>query len=395
MPAPAWAPGSFPGPTLDVLTGLSGANPPDGLFPRLIAMLSAARICLAVLVLGLAASPAAANEADARAERIELQGNGLFAQLFPRREQAPLPPGQIPGQAPGATTDPSELVVRIDRLEATIRQLTGLIEQLQFRNQQMEQQLRRMQEDVEFRLSGAPPGTRPAARPPAGPSAMPPAAAPATPGRRSDAFDPTQSPNAPGAPRPLGSPPVGPNVIAGTAPDVAPATTRMPGAPLDLTPGATAPDVTLAPRGPGPIGRPIAPGTQATLPPSDSAKDAYDLAYGYLLRRDYQLATESFKKFLGDFPNDRMAPEAYYGLGESMFQRQQYRDSAESFLKISTDYPNAPRAAEALLRLGQSLAALDERETACAAFGEIARKYPRASAVVKQTVVQEQRRAKC
>jgi len=151
----------------------------------------------------------------------------------------------------------------------------------------------------------------------------------------------------------------------------------------------------LAPRGPGPVGRPIAPGTQATLPPSDSAKDAYDLAYGYMLRRDYALATESFKKFLSDFPNDRMAPEAFYWLGESMYQRQQYRDSAENFLKISTDYPNAPRAAEALLRLGQSLAALDERETACAAFGEIARKYPRASAAVKQAVVQEQRRAKC
>jgi tol-pal system protein YbgF len=391
MPAPTWAPVSFPGPTLDVLTGLSGANSPDGLFLRLIAMRSAARICLTILVLSVAASPAAAQERDPN----------LFAQLFPRREQAPLPPGQIPGQipgqAPGAAAEPSDLVVRIDRLEATIRQLTGMIEQLQFRNQQMEQQLRRMQEDVEFRLSGAAPGTRPAARPPAGPAAMPPAATPVptTPGRRSDVFDPTQSPNAPGAPRTLGSMPAGPNVIAGTAPDVAPATARAPGAPLDLTPGATPADPTLAPRGPGPIGRPIAPGTQATLPPSDSAKDVYDLAYGYLLRRDYALATESFKKFLSDFPNDRLAPDAFYGLGESMFQRQQYRDSAESFLKISTDYPNAPRAAEALLRLGQSLAALDERETACAAFGEIARKYPRASAAVKQAVVQEQRRAKC
>jgi len=389
MPAPAWAPVSFSGPTLDVLTGLSGANPPDGLFLRSIAMRPAARICLAVLVLGLAASPAAANEADARAERVEMQGNGLLAQLFPRREEAPLPPGQVPGQAPGAATEPSEYVVRIDRLEATIRQLTGMIEQLQFRNQQMEQQLRRMQEDVEFRLSGVP-GARPAARPPAGP-----APAPATPGRRSDVFDPTLSPNAPGAPRPLGSPPGGPGVIAGTAPNVAPAAARAPGAPLDLAPGATPADPTLAPRGPGPVGRPVAPGTQATLPPSDSAKDAYDLAYGYMLRRDYALATESFKKFLSDFPNDRMAPEAFYWLGESMYQRQQYRDSAENFLKISTDYPNAPRAAEALLRLGQSLAALDERETACAAFGEIARKYPRASAAVKQAVVQEQRRAKC
>ena len=35
----------------------------------------------------------------------------------------------------------SELVMRINRLESQVRQLTGTIEQLQFRNQQLEQQL--------------------------------------------------------------------------------------------------------------------------------------------------------------------------------------------------------------------------------------------------------------
>src|SRR5882757_1594365 len=45
-----------------------------------------------------------------------------------------------------AQASPADLVVRIDRLEAQIRQLTGTIEQLQFRNQQLEAQLKRMQE---------------------------------------------------------------------------------------------------------------------------------------------------------------------------------------------------------------------------------------------------------
>src|ERR1700687_3632745 len=36
-----------------------------------------------------------------------------------------------------AQASPADLVVRIDRLEAQIRQLTGTIEQLQFRNQQL------------------------------------------------------------------------------------------------------------------------------------------------------------------------------------------------------------------------------------------------------------------
>ena len=37
---------------------------------------------------------------------------------------------------------PSDLILRLDRLEAQVRQLTGTIEQLQFRNQQLETQLR-------------------------------------------------------------------------------------------------------------------------------------------------------------------------------------------------------------------------------------------------------------
>ena len=46
----------------------------------------------------------------------------------------------------------SDLMLRLDRLEAQIRQLTGVIEQLQFRNQQLEQHVRRMQDDAEQRF---------------------------------------------------------------------------------------------------------------------------------------------------------------------------------------------------------------------------------------------------
>src|SRR5262245_58148460 len=99
-----------------------------------------------------------------------------------------------------------DLVVRLERLESQIRQLTGAIEQLQFRNQQLEGQVRRMQEDNEYRFQelGAKGGGRATAQP--RPQSAPPGPAPTTtPGRRGDAFDPTQNPNAPGTPRTLGS----------------------------------------------------------------------------------------------------------------------------------------------------------------------------------------------
>ncbi len=134
---------------------------------------------------------------------------------------------------------------------------------------------------------------------------------------------------------------------------------------------------------------------QATLPPGDTPKDEYDLAYGYVLHKDYGPASDTFRDFLHKYPTDRLAPEAQYWLGESLFQGQHYRDAAEAFLAVSTKYDTTARAPDALLRLGQSLAALGEKEAACASLGEVLRKYPRATASVKQGVDREQKRVHC
>ena len=319
---------------------------------------------------------------------------------------SPPQPAARSAQASGA-----DLAVRLDRLEAHIRQLTGAIEQLQFRNQQLEQQLQRMQAaEAEPRLQApsggatAGPRTPPPARPSVGTSPMLPAPAPApVPGRRSDVFDPTLNPNAPGAPQILGSVPLAaaPDDVE-YAPIGAPGG-RAAGAPLDLSTlsGVVGQDPSLPPADgmlPAPPPRnPNATGAQmaAVAPPSQTPRDEFDLAVGYLQRKDYTLAEDNFRVFLRKYPSDRQVADAQYWLGESLFQRQRYSDAAESFLKVTTDHETSARAPEALLRLGQSLAALGEKEMACGAWGEIGRKYARASASVKGSVAAEQKRVRC
>src|SRR5216683_7362118 len=264
-----------------------------------------------------------------------------------------------------------DLLLRLERLESQIRQLTGVIEQLQFRNQQLENQVRRMQEDGDGRLQdsnakGSPRPTgqvRPQNAPPL-PAVIPPAA------RRGDAFDPTLNPNAPGAPHTLGSIPAAPGSRPG---EMADAGMGVPQAPRNAPAGAAV----------------------ATLAPSQTPKDEFDLAYGYVLRRDYVLAEQGFRAFLSKYPNDRLTGDATFWFGESLFQRQRFRDAAEAFLNVSTKFEGNARAPDALLRLGQSLAALGEKEAACASLGEVLRKFPRASAGVKQGVEREQKRARC
>jgi tol-pal system protein YbgF len=304
----------------------------------------------------------------------------------------------------------SDLVLRLDRLESSIRQLTGAVEQLQFRNQQLEQALRRMQGDAGDRLQDT--ATQRPTRPQQAPNAAPPLPLPQT-GRRSDVFDPSQHPNAPGAPRPLG----GGLTIAGTEPGVpveSPvgiAGGREAGAPLDLStvarPEMPEPETVAGqpvlgdPIGPGGLPPPPPRNTSATgavaavQPPTQSAKDEYDLAYGYMLRKDYALAEAAFQNFLKQHPGDRRVADATYWLAESLFQRQRYRDAAESYLTVTTKHEKSGKAPEALYRLGQSLAALGEKDAACAALAEVGRKYPRAPAGVKQGVDREQKRVRC
>ncbi len=317
-----------------------------------------------------------------------------------------------------AQSTTADLLVRVEGLEHQVRQLTGLVEQMQYRNQQLELALKRLQDDTEYRFQEFGRGSRAPAtasaapqrptQPPSGgvtPAVSVPLASP-PPGRRSDAFDPMENPNAPGVPRALGS--IYGNAMPPVMAEGAPPGGRKPGAPLDLTTMATTAGIdsgfASAARPAPPGGNSLAPPRNsnltggyavATAPPSQNPRDSFDMGYGYMQRKDYALAEESFRDFLRRYPADRLAADAQYWLAESMYQRQSYRDAADAFLVVSKKYEASAKAPDALLRLGQSLAAISEKELACATFGEVVRKYPRVSPNVKQAVEREQKRVHC
>ncbi|MFI4999529.1 MAG: tol-pal system protein YbgF [Reyranellales bacterium] len=85
----------------------------------------------------------------------------------------------LPSAAAAQRADPVYVEDRLNQLQQAITLLTGQVEQLQYRNQQLQQQMEKMQADYEFRLDqlekgGAKPGGAP--RPPAAPALSPPPA---------------------------------------------------------------------------------------------------------------------------------------------------------------------------------------------------------------------------
>jgi tol-pal system protein YbgF len=278
-----------------------------------------------------------------------------------------------------------ELLERVQRLESQVRALTGEVERLQNSNRQLEQQLRRFQEDVDLRLNERPAGG--GARPPAQP------ARPQGGGQRGDAFDPNAQPGVAGEPRPLGTTPPTPPRAAGGGPVGAPGGANAPG-PLDL--GTLSQNALNDPNLAPPPREPATPREPGAPPPvaAATAADDYRAAYALIESRNWAQAEQGFRQYLQRWPRDRQA-DARFWLGEALFQRRQFREAAEEFLTVSTRFEQSGRAPNALLRLGQSLAALNEREAACATLSEVGRKYPNASASVKRQVDQEIQRVRC
>jgi len=436
-------------------------------FPSLKALLP----LIGAPIFGLALFGASASAQDvplqnmapsARLDRLQTQIDGLRSKLLTSQGYEVAqgygygrPPGTIGDADEGYNAAPRQdaaaLDVRIGHMEEQMRQMNGQIEQLQFAQHKLEDQLKKFQQDVDFRFQDGSHGAAPRPQkrteateseigvPPGSPAA---ASAPAelsssgsTTGsgvslhgsHRGDEFDPASDPNAPGVPHQLGSiassstplpPPAMPKTMAEkTMAENRPSSAIIdddadPDAPLDLatgrrsavTPSSTPPGfgTAAAPRQ-IPLTQPQAmpaspapgPATMAAVPPVASPKEEFDVALGYFKQKEYENAEKGFSSFLQKNPKNRMAADAVYYLGETYFQRGRQREAAEQYLKISTNYATSAHAPEAMLRLGQSLNALGAKEQACATFDEVPRKYPNASAYVKTNAEKEAQRAKC
>ncbi len=280
---------------------------------------------------------------------------------------------------------------RVLAMEDQVRQLNGLVEELNFQVLQMQDQLRRMQEDNEFRfqeLEGGSGGNGNSGSGGGSSNDQGSLSAPATTDTASaESHGGTiQPPVAGGQPLPgvgssdnIGAPPrelgsitfdADGNVRGGGVAD--------PVAPQPGVPGVASDGTTVA-----------------ALPPANDAAQLYRNSYEFILSGDYPTAEAGFRDLIARFPDTEQIPDAQFWLGEALLGQERYRDAAETFLAASRDHPQSRRAPEMLFKLGVSLAALNQREVACATFNEVGQRYPQMSDALKERVAQEKQLTSC
>lgn len=305
------------------------------------------------LLLTLQVQPAAAQDVNELNDRLQnLQGE--YADM---RVQLAQSSGLTPSQI-------NSFESRLSAFEQELRSLTGMVEQVTYQQNQLSQRLDRIQADVEYRLSALEGGQ------PSGGAAPAPAPAPSQP--------PTQSQSGSSSP----GTPEGDVKTLGTVPQDQ-LSLAQENAPTPITPAPS--------QGTGSSGSQSA----AVTLPGGTAKEQYDYAFGLLRKADYAGAEAALTEFIKANPNDPLAANARYWLGETYYVRGQYQEAASAFGVSYQEHPNGPKAVDSLLKLGLSLSQTGNKGDACAVFQELEKRFPNAPANVLQRSKQERSRLSC
>ena len=294
-------------------------------------------LALALVPAGLAA-PARAQEAtlqELRMRQLEASVRGLQAQVFAAgRGGAAAPAAGVAAAPATAVAGPmTDMLTRIDAIEAQIARLTA-------QNEELGNRLRQ----IEAKAAAATPP--PAATVPAATSAAAttPAAAPAQLVPEKPAEKSTTSGNL---------------AAMGAAPAAKPA--KAAPAPVAEKPSASR-----------------VAAVKAVVKPktADAADDEY--AYGFRLweAKLYPEAQQKLKLYLDKYSKH---PKVSYGrnlLGRAYLDDGKPRDAAAWFLKNYQADAQGARAADSLLGLAQAMVQLNETSRACIALGEFATNYP-------------------
>ncbi len=126
-----------------------------------------------------------------------------------------------------------------------------------------------------------------------------------------------------------------------------------------------------------------------------SPSEIYSYAYDMLVRENFVEAEKSFKAFIGEHPEDPLASNAYYWLGETYYVQKKFQLAAISFARGFQNFPKGNKAIDQLFKLALTFMNLGKNDDACAAFSKLESEFPNAPKRISNRAKEYIKRAKC
>ncbi len=245
----------------------------------------------------------------------------------------------------------ADLKQRVNDLEESLRQSTGQNEALSHQVQQLNDKIERQKKDFEYRLCAISAQQLGAGQ------------------GQADGSDASAIPCPGGAPvtQSYNAPPPAAAQNAAAAPRLAPP--------------------------PGVLGTLSAGKTASNAPPSANPQShgQFDSALNLLAKAQYDEARAQFRAFADANPDDELAPQAIYWVGDIDFVQKDYAGAAHAFAEQIKKYPASTRSPDSMLKLGRSLIAMGQTKEGCMTLGALNAKYPTASKTIAAQAASERK----
>jgi tol-pal system protein YbgF len=125
---------------------------------------------------------------------------------------------------------------------------------------------------------------------------------------------------------------------------------------------------------------PEAASTTGELPQRDSTiqspESIYYTAYSDYIKKNYQLAVEGFKQFIQLYPQNGLADNALYWIGECYYSQKMFQDAVTTFTELITNYSDGDKIPDAILKKGYALIEMGKQAEGITVLKELVSRFP-------------------
>ncbi len=145
------------------------------------------------------------------------------------------------------------------------------------------------------------------------------------------------------------------------------------------------------------VGDDVSSGDLKDLQPEKkaSAEELYQMGLEALKANDSQKSAQMFNMILEKYPEDKLAGNAQYWLGEVYYKDKDFTRAAVAFGKGYEKYKNGAKGADSLLKLGFTMDQLGRKEEACVALTNLPKEFPNTDKTILDKAAEQAKKLGC
>lgn len=115
------------------------------------------------------------------------------------------------------------------------------------------------------------------------------------------------------------------------------------------------------------------PNQQTTV---QSPETVYYAAYSDYIKKNYPLAIQGFRQFIQMFPQNGLADNSLYWIGECYYSQKMYQEAVNTFTELITNYSDGDKIPDAILKKGFALIEMGNQSEGISVLKELISRFP-------------------